>query len=609
MRASTRPHSSSSSVPTSPSAPGSATRAPIWCRRRSASSVHSCAPTSDSERAARLRETRTSRSSGRAGRTATGERTVRRPPGLLGRRSDSGVTTTLLRPPRHRPIMAHDQGVCLVAAGPRSRAGGRRRRSPRGTVARLTPPGERCSVRAAAPRRPGERSPGRIGHTARRADVTYVSNLPVIAPKRSIPTVTPTHSRPPDPPRARCRQVDAVDHDRTEDQVRRVATRDRSTAGAPAALGVLLLAVLFLLAVPGTARAAVAGCVADAATGCINGTIRTADQQPAVGVVLDVEGPGGTTQATTDAEGRWTAAVTEAGTYTVTLDEATLPAGESLRDPAQNPRTVTVALGSSAGALFPLGAPADTGGNGSDEDPDAAPDPESTAPADTAGEVGAPVGSSDTGSFSWGRLAQQASSGLVFGVLLALASVGLSLIYGTTGLSNFAHGEQVTLGAIVAYLAVQSFGLPLLVAGVVAVLVGAAYFLLGTRVGRATRAVSDNPALAAASGITVDRIVRLVWVLGAALAALGGVLMGLYLNATSWNMGGALLLLMFAAVTLGGLGQAFGALAGSIVIGLVVEMSNLVIPSDMRYAGALLILILVLLLRPQGILGRAERIG
>ena len=472
--------------------------------------------------------------------------------------------------------------------------------------------------------------------------------------------------------------------------MRRVATRDRSTAGVPAALGVLLLAVLFLLAAPGTARAAVAGCVADAATGCINGTIRTADQQPAVGVVLDVEGPGGSTQATTDAEGRWTAAVTEAGEYTVTLDETTLPAGESLRDPAQNPRTVTVALGSSTGALFPLGAA--PGGSGSDEDPDAAPDPESTAPADSAGEVGAPVGSSDTGSFSWGRLAQQASSGLVFGVLLALASVGLSLIYGTTGLSNFAHGEQVTLGAIVAYLAVQSFGMPLLVAGVVAVLVGAAsgwlqdagiwhplrrrrvgttqqmivtiglsmalqytyqfffgggalrivtttptmvtlgpvristtslwslliaaavlagvaYFLLGTRVGRATRAVSDNPALAAASGITVDRIVRLVWVLGAALAALGGVLMGLYLNATSWNMGGALLLLMFAAVTLGGLGQAFGALAGSIVIGLVVELSNLVIPSDMRYAGALLILILVLLLRPQGILGRAERIG
>lgn len=468
--------------------------------------------------------------------------------------------------------------------------------------------------------------------------------------------------------------------------MRRAATRDRSTAGALAALGVLLLSLLLTLAAPATARAATAGCVADAATGCLNGTIRTADQQPAAGVVLDVEGPGGTSTATTDADGRWTVAVTAAGDYTVTLDVATLPAGETLRDPAGNPRTVTVALGSSAGALFPLGAPA----AGGSDDASAEPDPGSTAPASDA-EADAPSGSGGSG-FSWGRLAQQATSGLVFGVLLALASVGLSLIYGTTGLSNFAHGEQVTLGAILAYVGCQVLGLPLVVSGVLAVAVGAAsgwlqdagmwrplrrrrvgltqlmivtiglsmalqyafqfffgggalrivttnpttvtlgsvristtslwslliaavvlagvaYFLLGTRVGRATRAVSDNPALAAASGITVDRIIRLVWTLGAGLAALGGVLMGLYLNATSWNMGGALLLLMFAAVTLGGLGQAFGALAGSIVIGLVVEMSNLVIPSDMRYAGALLILILVLLLRPQGILGRAERIG
>jgi branched-chain amino acid transport system permease protein len=489
----------------------------------------------------------------------------------------------------------------------------------------------------------------------------------------------------------------AADHDRTEDQVRRAATRDRSTAAAPLALGVLLLILLFQLAAPPAARAAVpaaaapaavAPCVADAATACINGTVRTAAGDPAVGVVLDVEGPGGPVQATTDATGRWTAAVTEGGEYTVTLDTATLPAGETLRDPAGNPRTVTVALGASAGALFPLGAP-QAGGAGDQPSAGAGDD---AGPDDADAEVGAPVGATESGSFSWGRLAQQASSGLVFGVLLALAAVGLSLIYGTTGLSNFAHGEQVTLGAIIAYVAAQTLDLPLVVAGLVAVVVGAAsgwlqdtalwhplrrrrvgttqqmivtiglsmaaqytyqfffgggalrivttnptmvnlgpvristtslwsvliaavvlagvaYFLLGTRVGRATRAVSDNPALAAASGITVDRIVRLVWVIGAALAALGGVLMGLYLNATSWNMGGALLLLMFAAVTLGGLGQAFGALAGSIVIGLVVEMSNLVIPSDMRYAGALLILILVLLLRPQGILGRAERIG
>jgi branched-chain amino acid transport system permease protein len=69
------------------------------------------------------------------------------------------------------------------------------------------------------------------------------------------------------------------------------------------------------------------------------------------------------------------------------------------------------------------------------------------------------------------------------------------------------------------------------------------------------------------------------------------------------------LLLMFAAVTLGGLGTAFGALVGSVVVGLLVEVSTLWIPSDLKYAGALVVLIVILLFRPQGILGRRERIG
>ena len=66
---------------------------------------------------------------------------------------------------------------------------------------------------------------------------------------------------------------------------------------------------------------------------------------------------------------------------------------------------------------------------------------------------------------------------------------------------------------------------------------------------------------------------------------------------------------MFAAITLGGLGSPLGAVVGALVIGLVVELSTIVLPNDMRYASALLILILVLLVRPQGILGRAERVG
>jgi len=296
-------------------------------------------------------------------------------------------------------------------------------------------------------------------------------------------------------------------------------------------------------------------------------------------------------------------------------------------------------------------------------------------------------------------------NGIVFGLLLALASVGLSLIYGTTGLSNFAHAEQVSLGAILCYffatkepvslpLIPGSFtiGMPLALAAVLAVAVSAGtgwlqdrylwsplrrrrvamvqqmivsiglslavlnalqwwmggrrlrlttsidtrwtlgpivvgrvgavsaliaivclaavgYFLLRTRMGRATRAVSDNSALAAASGIKVDSIVRLVWILAAGLAGLGGILLGLYDSGTAFDAGARLLLLMFAAVTLGGLGQAFGALVGSLVIGIVVEMSSLFLAPDLKVATALVILIGVLLVRPQGILGRAERVG
>ena len=74
-------------------------------------------------------------------------------------------------------------------------------------------------------------------------------------------------------------------------------------------------------------------------------------------------------------------------------------------------------------------------------------------------------------------------------------------------------------------------------------------------------------------------------------------------------MGAQILLLIFAAVTLGGLGTAYGALVGSLVVGLLVEISTLWIPSDLKYVGGLGVLIIILLFRPQGILGRRERIG
>ena len=96
--------------------------------------------------------------------------------------------------------------------------------------------------------------------------------------------------------------------------------------------------------------------------------------------------------------------------------------------------------------------------------------------------------------------------------------------------------------------------------------------------------------------------------LAGALTGLSGVLYGLYRGVT-WDMGFAILLLLFAAVTLGGLGSAFGALVGSLIIGIITELSTIVIPPDLRYAVALIVLIGVLLFRPQGVLGRKERIG
>jgi branched-chain amino acid transport system permease protein len=141
------------------------------------------------------------------------------------------------------------------------------------------------------------------------------------------------------------------------------------------------------------------------------------------------------------------------------------------------------------------------------------------------------------------------------------------------------------------------------------VIVAFAIWLTYSRLGKATRAVSDNPSLAAASGIDVDRVVRYVWIIAAVLAGLAGVLWAYFRPGIRWDMGAQILLLIFAAVTLGGLGTAYGALVGSIIVGLLVEVSTLWIPADLKYVGALVVLIVILLFRPQGILGRRERIG
>ena len=138
--------------------------------------------------------------------------------------------------------------------------------------------------------------------------------------------------------------------------------------------------------------------------------------------------------------------------------------------------------------------------------------------------------------------------------------------------------------------------------------IAATVWLSRSHIGKASRAVSDNPALASSSGIEVERVIRTVWILGATLAGFAGIMVTVN-QGVNFVLGQDLLLLIFAAVTLGGLGTINGALIGSLVIGVSIQISTLFIPTELKYVGALIILILILLVRPQGILGRKERIG
>ncbi len=407
---------------------------------------------------------------------------------------------------------------------------------------------------------------------------------------------------------------------------------------------------------------------ASAATGAdgdpyrISGNVQL-DGEPLEAVHLTIDGPGGKQEVETDANGQWKVSIPEKNTtYTVTLDESTLPEGIAVVDPADdtpNVKEADVGPGGRVTVNFFIGE-----------------------------------GERNVTSF-FDQLVQRVVNGLSFGLMLALAAVGLTLVYGTTGISNFAHAEMVTFGPVVAAALVGAstlalplyIGLPVAVVlsallgllldviiwrplrrrrvgvvqlmivsiglsltlryiyqffigggttqlpfsttpkiplfGVVqmsivdmvsfaiciAVIVGFALWLTYSRTGKATRAIADNSSLAAASGIDVDAVVRVVWIIAGTLAGLSGILYAYFRPGLKWDMGAQVLLLMFAAVTLGGLGTAFGALVGSLVVGLLVEISTLWIASDLKYAGALVVLIIILLFRPQGILGRRERIG
>jgi neutral amino acid transport system permease protein len=289
---------------------------------------------------------------------------------------------------------------------------------------------------------------------------------------------------------------------------------------------------------------------------------------------------------------------------------------------------------------------------------------------------------------------QLAANGLVTGSVLAIAALGISLIYGILRLVNFAYGDIMTFGAFIAVLCNVTIGLQMIVAAavamgatavlcvalegvlwrplrarragfmslflasiglalvlrqaiflvagpqtrsydvdpfkvyvlgsvrlsesqVIAVVVAVATIVLvglmlgGTSLGRMMRAVADDQALAAVAGIDTGRVVVLTWIVSGLLAGLAGVLLALVQSSFDPNFGFSLLLPVFAAVVLGGIGSAYGALAGGLVLGLVTELSTWSgfhggVDPVYKPVVAFAVLIGVLLVRPQGLLGRAR---
>ena len=142
------------------------------------------------------------------------------------------------------------------------------------------------------------------------------------------------------------------------------------------------------------------------------------------------------------------------------------------------------------------------------------------------------------------------------------------------------------------------------VTGIV-VVVAVALMLRLTSLGRQMRALADNFDLAETTGIDTGRVVIVTWIISAGLAGLAGVLYVAAVGRLSPNTGFFLLLPLFAAVVLGGIGNAYGALAGGLVIGLTQEWATIPLNEDQwKVAVSFIVLILVLLIRPEGIFGK-----
>jgi branched-chain amino acid transport system permease protein/neutral amino acid transport system permease protein len=125
-----------------------------------------------------------------------------------------------------------------------------------------------------------------------------------------------------------------------------------------------------------------------------------------------------------------------------------------------------------------------------------------------------------------------------------------------------------------------------------------------TKMGKAMRAMADNASLAQVTGINTDRVVLWTWAIGASLAAIAGILSGIENKFITPEIGWQMLLSIFAGVVLGGIGNPYGAILGGMVIGISEEVSTAFVSTGYKPAIAFIIMIMMLLVRPKGLLGR-----
>lgn len=202
------------------------------------------------------------------------------------------------------------------------------------------------------------------------------------------------------------------------------------------------------------------------------------------------------------------------------------------------------------------------------------------------------------------QLHRESSSFVLLIVTVGVAFILRSIVRMIWGNDPLSYGLPV-------YRSSEVFGISVGRNDLIIIVLGAAFalathlLLTRTKIGIGMRATSDNESLAMITGIDTDRIITITWAIVGALTAVGGIFLGVKSGVVLPRMGFDILLVVFAAVILGGIGSPYGAMLGAYVIGVAQELMILVpgLSTGYRFGAAFLVMIVVLLFYPHGIAG------